>query len=400
MTPTSSTDAGPGTGTRRLPPLPPGGTLRSSISGASTTSSAAGQPPSYNQYGTPNIDTLSISNSATPPRPGTESPTSVAGSIGRLPSPVIRQGATPNLHLNTQNIGSSPLARAPSPRQASQGIVFCVRNTEFPISQDSTISFIEPNSYVIDNGQGNCVKIELDMPRSGSHAILDNIIRKQTSSGVGVLAADTSAVDQASGTSTPELRAQDFRQQLLLIDENTGKVLGPLSQQINIDEAQMVAAGEQPGQVSSQDPVLVQFPTDASGAQTTSGEIRVSPFQELTSTYGRSNSKVVGAAEYVSRGILFAAEYAGSSVSSAAAGYKARTRATDSPMVFSPTTKKSIGAVAGTVEGAAGIARKGIGMIGTAAEKVGATAVTYGSKGVSQLGLDGQGASIRSCATM
>ena len=385
------------TGSRKLPPPPSGGFV-----GSANTSDYGPPPLAKNRS---REGPAKVPPPITAPRPIASASADPPLLVERVPSPIVSKPSVPAPHLSLDTSPSAvrtgytgpssaayPRTASPItalPGSAESSILFVVRTTEFPLSASSSITFEEPNNYIIDNGVGLCVRIELELPRNGSHSILDNIIRRHTACGVGSLAPTSSVAASAdnSAASSPELRPQDFRSQLLLIDETTGKVLGPLNQRIDINEAQLVSAGERPGQVSSQDPVLVQFPTELDGSQAQGGDIKVSPFSDLTSQYGRNNSKIVGAAEYVSRGILFAAEMAGNQVQGAAAGYKKRTKATDSPLVFSPTTKKAVGSVAGTVEGAAGYARRGIGMIGNAAEKAGATAVSYASKGAQELGL-------------
>ena len=66
--------------------------------------------------------------------------------------------------------GLSPNHPSPGP---GTGIVLAVRTTEFPLASTSTVTYEQPNTYILDNGEGFIVKIELELPRKGSHEILD-----------------------------------------------------------------------------------------------------------------------------------------------------------------------------------------------------------------------------------
>jgi spartin len=209
-----------------------------------------------------------------------------------------------------------------------------------------------------------------------------NIIRRHTDRGNSFPGTPAS-----SGTTTPDLLPSDFKNQLVLVDEATGKVLGPLSQDVPIAGGQSIStSNDKPGQTTSDEAVVVSFYGDQEGDQ--SGQpVRVSPFDDLTRDFGKSNSKILGAAEYVSKGILFAAEYGANTVSGAANNYVKTTKATDSPLVFSDTTKANAAKVASATESAAKFSRKTLGFIGNKVEQFGGAAVRYGSKELENLGL-------------
>lgn len=137
------------------------------------------------------------------------------------------------------------------------------------------------------------------------------------------------------------MQPSDFKGSLLLVDEDTGKIIGPLDGPMTpMDESKRILSTEAPNQMAEGQPVVVDF----GGEPGTPGqEITISPLDDIRSKYGQTDSKIVGAAEYVSKGILFAADYGANRVSSAAKDYRSRTKATDSPLVFSPTAKKGSG---------------------------------------------------------
>ena len=315
---------------RTLPPPVPTAT-RPTVDTAGLGQQQQAPPPYYGQ-----------SPSTYSPVAGTSRPVPPAPAPLDIPQP---SGYGVNSSLSPGGGARSP-QRAPSPGSqrtgGGAGLLLAVRTAEFPISTTTTTSFQAPNTYILQNGEGYAVKIELELPRNGSHEILDNLLRKYANLGGSGTSAGMSRASSASGSetgySTPEINPQDYRGSLLLIDETTGKVLGPLNQQMNVDESSRITSSERPGQMSSQDPVVVQF--GGTNSVTGEAEVKVSAFDDVTRNYGKSDSKMVGAAEYVSRGILFAAEYGANYTSKAANDYKARTKATDTPLVFSATTKK------------------------------------------------------------
>jgi hypothetical protein len=94
---------------------------------------------------------------------------------GEPPSPSTAASPTSDLKPTPPPIPSRSLSytKAPPSGPESTGLVFSVRNTEFPIADATTVRFEQPNSYILDNGQSYVVKIELELPRNGSHEILD-----------------------------------------------------------------------------------------------------------------------------------------------------------------------------------------------------------------------------------
>lgn len=246
--------------------------------------------------------------------------------------------------LQQQSSSSASTSIAPRP-----GIVLAVRNAEFPISSYTQTRFEQPNTYIIDNPDSYNVQLELDLPRTGSHEILDNVLRKYARLGGGSndllsplqTRGNGMSSNSSSSSSSPLLQPEDFKGSLLLVDESTGKILGPLEQSMPMGESQRITSTEAPNQMADGDPVVINFPEDPNAIPgTPAAEITVSPFDNIRSQYGRSDSKIVGAAEYVSKGLLFAAEYGANYTSKAANDYTQRTKATDTPLVFSPTTKK------------------------------------------------------------
>lgn len=296
------------------------------------------------------------------PRPSGSSTPSTGQQQAGTPSPLPGRSPTgtsaPPLPARYNEDGT---ARAPSPSTSStsnangapssaqslggtSGIVLAVRNTEFPLTSTTNVDFRVENTYILNNGEGFIVAIELETPRNGSHTILDNVLRRYTVfNGVAPTAASTNLgvpehqSNPNSASSSPELRPSDFKGSLLLIDEDTGKILGPLNQNVPMSEAANINhSNEKPNEFSSED-IVVTFPE----GENAGGEVQISAFHDITSQYGKSDSRIVGAAEYVSRGMLFAAEYGANYTSSAAKRYTESTKATETPLVFSQTTKNT-----------------------------------------------------------
>jgi hypothetical protein len=290
-------------------------------------------------------------------RPNSNSGTSSPGTpLSSRPPPALpsRTAGTGAASPPTSS-GPSPSSTSLSPSSSStggaSGIVLSVRNTEFPLTLTTHVDFRDENTYILNNGEGFIVAIELETPRSGSHSILDNVLRKYTIfngapptaaalSSTTSLTVPDSASASSSTPSSPELRPSDFKGSLLLIDEDTGKILGPLNQNLPAHEAANItknSLSENANEFSSED-IVVSFPE---GKDAGTGEVQISAFQDVTSQYGKTDSRIVGAAEYVSRGVLFAAEYGANYTSSAAKKYTEQTKATDTPLIFSQTTKNT-----------------------------------------------------------
>lgn len=306
----------------------------------SSGSSTPRQPPpvpSRSPVGNGNGNSSSTSTAAPalPPRFAGD-----AGGSSASPSTSSPSTSTP---VSTRSV--SPSNATGSTSSGTSGIVLAVRNTEFPLTSTTNVDFRDENTYILNNGEGFIVAIELETPRSGSHTILDNVLRKYTVfNGVLPTAASTNLgvpenqSNPNSATSSPELRPSDFKGSLLLIDEDTGKILGPLNQSVPTLEAANISSSttDKPNEMSSEN-IVVTFPEGDNAG----GQVQISAFDDIKSQYGKSDSKIVGAAEYVSKGMLFAAEYGANYTSSAAKRYTESTKATDTPMVFSQTTKNT-----------------------------------------------------------
>lgn len=295
---------------RQPPPIPSRSPVGNASSNSPLPSAAPPLPPRYAEDGTARSPVVSSNN-------GTSTPS----------SSTVNGNTTPG-----GNSGTS-------------GIVLAVRNTEFPLTSTTNVDFRDENTYILNNGEGFIVAIELETPRSGSHTILDNVLRKYTVfNGVLPTASSTNLgvpehqSNPNSATSSPELRPSDFKGSLLLIDEDTGKIVGPLNQSVPTLEAANISQSstDKPNEFSSEN-IVVTFPEGDNAG----GQVQISAFDDITSQYGKSDSRIVAAAEYVSKGMLFAAEYGANYTSSAAKRYTETTKATETPMVFSQTTKNT-----------------------------------------------------------
>jgi len=129
---------------------------------------------------------------------------------------------------------------------------------------------------------------------------------------------------------------------LVLMDESNGDIVGDLALPFNEDHGlqQQIDAESDP-----KEPVVVTF----DGTTTPNGtpNVQISTLAAVKSKYGQNPSKIVGGAEYLSRGILYGAEKLGSGMSSVATTYTTKTKATESPLVFHPVVKTGINKVHG-----------------------------------------------------
>lgn len=298
-------------------------------------------------YQVPSLSSSSSSSSST--RSGASTPTSsTSASAPALPSRNGGAGSSSAAPPSYSRDALDAPSTTPSSASDASGIVVAVRNTEFPLTSTTNVDFRDNNTYILNNGEGFIVAIELETPRTGSHAILDNVLgRYATFNGVPPrtstpaptnLGVPEHTSNPSSATSSPELRPSDFKGSLLLIDEDTGKILGPLNQNVPTLEAANISSSssQKPNEFSDEN-IVVTFPEGDNDG----GQVKISAFDDVKSQYGKTDSRIVGAAEYVSKGILFAADYGANYTSSAAKKYTESTKATDTPLVFSQTTKNT-----------------------------------------------------------
>jgi hypothetical protein len=125
-----------------------------------------------------------------------------------------------------------------------------------------------------------------------------------------------------------------FQSRLLLVEEQTGDIVGDMSHTLPVNEDPSLAKLDEEGR--GDEPVVVDVVGE--GDQT---KVTVSPLSKVRESYGKSDSRLVGAAEYVSSGIIFAAEKAASGLDSVANSYKTKNKPTESPIVFRPATKST-----------------------------------------------------------
>ena len=165
--------------------------------------------------------------------------------------------------------------------------------------------------------------------------------------------------------------------------------MGQLNQSMPISEGQNISGAESPGQMSSSDPVVIygNGNDEDDDVDLTDQRVQVSAFSDVTRNYGKSNSRIVGAAEFLSQSFLSVAEYGANYTNSATKNYTERTKATDNPLVFSDTTKQSVAKVASATETAAKYSKMTIGFIASKAEQVGGAAMKYGSRELESMGV-------------
>ena len=100
---------------------------------------------------------------------------------------------------------------------------------------------------------------------------------------------------------------------LVLVNDSNGQIVGdldlPLYESSDLKHPHDAKVGSSS---PSKEPVVIEIDEKANGQST----VRVTPVSALRSSYGQSGSNIIGSAEFLSRGVLFAAEKLGSGVSS------------------------------------------------------------------------------------
>lgn len=125
---------------------------------------------------------------------------------------------------------------------------------------------------------------------------------------------------QSQGRATPHGR-------LALVDDK-GVIVGELSGDIELTEDASLGKG---GASNPEEPVVVSFPDPELDGK---ARATVSPLSHIYSEYGQSGSRLIGGAEWISRGILIGSETLSAKLHGAARGFIGSRPPTATPMVF------------------------------------------------------------------
>lgn len=263
---------------------------------------------------------------------------------------------------------------------------------EMPIpSGSSNIVTVPPATYVIaDTARNGFVKLVLP---SGAAGTVDPETRELFEAALFSTGLDgpppsssstpTSATPQDGIT---ELQAE--RNQLYIIDEDTGRLIGQLDSHSNLQEADALAAGQmqdsktaQPGaglgkldSVDEHEAVVID--AVATTGDSIDGAGTITYTVQAASAYYRpidnpTNSKIISTANTVSRGLVIGSELLSRQFQRGAGYYVSHRPATQTPMQFSETTKGAFEKSSQWTKTATVYSGKAAGAIGNAAAKLG-----------------------------
>ncbi|GAA5981563.1 hypothetical protein JCM10908_004155 [Rhodotorula pacifica] len=338
------TDAGQPRSRRRTPPPPPG-------QASPAAAAAAAPPPSYD-------DTVSSATANT----------SAAGSAASGGG-----GVQEYIQLTVT-----------SPKQG-----LTIFEMPIPSSKNNSSNFvtIPPATYVIaDTARSGYIKLVLP---SGSAGSVDPDTRELFEAALFSTSLDGPASPPMSATprdGITELQAE--RNQLYIVDEDTGRLIGQLDSHSHLEEAASLAAGQmqdaktaQPGAglgkldtVDEHEAVVIDAvattggPTDGSGTITYTVQPASAYYRPLDNP---NNSKIISTANTVSRGLVIGSELLSRQFQRGAGYYITHRPATQSPMQFSETTKGAFEKSSQWTRTATVYSGKAAGAIGNAAAKLG-----------------------------
>lgn len=149
----------------------------------------------------------------------------------------------------------------------------------------------------------------------------------------------------------------------MLVDDQ-GEVLGSLSSDLAVSEDPSLSAE---GQGSHEkEPVVIE----ASGS-TSRFDFTARPLSAFTPTPNPTNSTIINAADWISRGVVVGAEVLGRGMEAGADKWVKSRPATEKPMVFSPTTSKHVATGNHYTGKAVVVSGKAAAMIGSLAQAAG-----------------------------
>ncbi|KAM0755437.1 hypothetical protein T439DRAFT_320125 [Meredithblackwellia eburnea MCA 4105] len=176
----------------------------------------------------------------------------------------------------------------------------------------------------------------------------------------------------ASFSSPTESR--DLRSKLVLVDETTGVVIGELATgDLSIAEDPHLALEGQ-GSEHEKEPVVVDLDgvsPYSEGHKSPQGLVTIQPVSAWRPLDNPTNSRLIDWADYVSRGVIVGAETISKGLNMGAESIVTRSNPTETPLVFSPTTKSAVERGHKITSGAVKISAKTVGLIGDFAAHLG-----------------------------
>ncbi|KAK4058000.1 hypothetical protein OIO90_000739 [Microbotryomycetes sp. JL221] len=206
---------------------------------------------------------------------------------------------------------------------------------ELPIPSSSRIVTTPPSSYIIPNTiatSDDAGFIKLTLPPSidtESRETFESILWNQTSFSTTI--ASTRAPD-GSNDLPPSYADPSLRSKLVLVNQK-GDVLGTLSDSLHLQEDPTLSIEGQE-QKHEKEPVVVE----ATDSKTSPFDFSVRPISEFRDTPNPTNSSIITAGDWISKGIIVGAEGLARSFEWGADRLTSKPP-TDKPMTFSPTAQ-------------------------------------------------------------
>ncbi|ORY80230.1 senescence-associated protein-domain-containing protein [Leucosporidium creatinivorum] len=234
---------------------------------------------------------------------------------------------------------------------------------ELPVPSTSRIVTIPPSSYLIPNTSAGFENedagfIKVILPSNvdvETHESFQSILWNLTTFSTGAA--------PSLGAPPPAYADQDLRSKLVLVDDH-GEVLGSLSSNLAVSEDPSLSAEGQG--VHEKEPVVIE-----ASSSTSHFDFTARPLSAFTPTPNPSNSTIINAADFLSRGIVVGAEVLGRGMEAGADKWVKSRPATEKPMVFSPSTSKHVATGNHYTGKAVVVSGKAAAMIGSLAQTAG-----------------------------
>ncbi|KEI39450.1 uncharacterized protein L969DRAFT_17372 [Mixia osmundae IAM 14324] len=212
-----------------------------------------------------------------------------------------------------QSAASTSTSTAPPAYDDDEVLAVTVDELEVALPASTRISKTSDNTYAWSSGEKGSLRLTLGKDVEAADVeLFESIIYSRCA-----YASDKSA---------------EYRGQLVLVEQGSGQVVGTLdkdSTKMTEDDALSIDDDD-----TAKEPVIVDFGSN--------GTITVSPLSQVTAGYGQSGSRLIGAGEYISRGVVSAAEKLSTKMQTASANYVQSRPATETPLVFHPTAKTGV----------------------------------------------------------
>ncbi|KAK4054935.1 hypothetical protein OIV83_000859 [Microbotryomycetes sp. JL201] len=235
---------------------------------------------------------------------------------------------------------------------------------ELPVPASSRIVTAPPASYIIPNTVAtdeDAGFIRLTLP----HAV-DTELRETFEAILWNQTSFSAPVAEHNDGSPPSYADPSLRSKLVLVD-NQGTVLGALSPSLTVSEDPNLSAENQ-GPKHEKEPVVVE-PTES---KTSPFDFTVRPISGYQPTPNPTNSGIITAGDWISKGIIIGAEGLARSMEWGADKFVTKSKAADKPIEFSPTAKKRADTANMYTGKAVQVSGKAAAAIGEVAQNIGA----------------------------